>query len=166
MMKYSTWKNQKGFTLVELIVTIGILAILLGMITLNLGGIERRTTINASVDTLISDLKQQQIKAMVGDTEGRVSNDNYGIHFESNRYILFHGNSYSSSDTSNFPVNLSSGTNITNILFSNSDLIFASVSGEIVGFTPGQNSVTITNSTDGQQKSIIINKYGAVTAVN
>lgn len=159
-------KNHKGFTIPELIVVMSVFMILTGLITTNLVNLNRSTTLNSVITTLISDLKQQQIKAMTGDTEGRTQNDKYGVHFESTGYILFHGASYNSSDNSNFTVNLDNSMEFSNILFPSGNIIFEKGSGKIAGFVSGSDSVSIRNIETKTGKTIKINKYGVITEVN
>ncbi len=152
--------NNKGFTLVELGVVIGILATLLGIATISLSGAQQKASINTTVQTIISDMKQQQIKAMIGDTEGRSTTDSYGIHFESNQYILFH-KEYLMGDSTNFAIDLaqnfqfeSPGTNV----------IFQKISGEISA--DSISSITLLDTTNGNKKTITINKYGVIMGIN
>jgi prepilin-type N-terminal cleavage/methylation domain-containing protein len=93
--------SAKGFTIVELLVVMGIFAILASLSTLNLSHAQHGSYVNATVDTLVSDLKRQQHKAMIGDTEGRGTASNYGIHFDPSSYVLFH-DIYSSRRDVNF----------------------------------------------------------------
>lgn len=156
-MQSQPQKRLYGFTLVELLVTIGLLGLLIGLTTISLISVQRRVTLSSTITTLISDLKEQQTKAMTGDTGG-VSKNSYGIYFDTNRYILFRGASYSSADPSNFAVDLA------NIDFANpgTSIVFARISGEIAAAS----NITLTDITNNQQKTIQINRYGVVTAVN
>lgn len=158
-------KSESGLTLIELLLVIGILSILfaIGIVSLtNIRVISGNS--NASV-VLISDLKTQQIKAMTGDTEGRGVPDNYGVKILSNRYVLFHGLSYNPSDTSNFSVPVDSGY-LLSTTFPNSTIIFASESGQLVGFVANQNTIILTSTPSGQVKTIQFNAYGTITKIN
>lgn len=156
-MQSQPQKKSYGFTLVELLVTIGLIGSLIGLTTISLINVQRKVTLSSTITTLISDLKEQQTKAMTGDTGG-VSKDSYGIYLDTNRYILFHGDLFSSTDPSNFAINLA------NIEFSNpgTSIVFSQVSGEIAAAS----NITLTDITNNQQKTIQINKYGVVTAIN
>jgi prepilin-type N-terminal cleavage/methylation domain-containing protein len=156
---------QKGFSLVELLISVTIFAMLIGIITLNLNTAQHKATISTSLETLLTDLNQQQIKAMVGDTEGRTDADNYGIHFDSTSYTLFHG-TYSGSETTNFSIILPTIQQITTT-FPSSQVIFQKGSGNVVGFDPNnENTITLSDTVNGEQKVIELNRFGVVTAVN
>lgn len=158
MKNISSKINDRGFTLVELGVVIGILAVLLSFATIGLSSVQQKVSINTTVQTIISDMKEQQIKAMIGDTEGRPSGSAYGVHFDTNQYVLFNG-AYSVAEPSNFVVTLPSNLEFTT---SGVNVIFSQTEGELG--SPA--SVTISSTASNEQKTIQLNKYGVVTGVN
>lgn len=151
-------KTQRGFTLIELSVAVSILVILLGFITVSLIRSQQTASLTAAQEVLIADLKQQQLKSMIGDTEGRASSDVYGIHFDSNRYVTFHGSTYSPADPSNSAINLESNMQFNNPNF---DVIFGKLSGEIT--TPV--IIELQDNTDLRLRKIYLNVYGVITQV-
>lgn len=155
-------ERQKGLTLIELMLVIGILAMLFGIGIVSLSSIQIVATSSSATTVLISDLKTQQIKAMTGDTEGRGVPDNYGIKVLSDQYIMFHGIEYNPADTANFSIPIPESYSLAST-FQNETVLFASDSGEIVSFVDGSNSITITNIPSGSTETIILNKYGTVT---
>lgn len=158
MKNISSKTGSYGFTLVELMVVMGILATLIGIVTINLSGAQQKVSVNSTIQVIISDMKEQQIKAMIGDTEGRPTASSYGVHFDANQYVLFNGSAYSSTDTSNFAVPLSPNLQFTTPI----DIIFSRASGELITSA----SVTVQNITNSEQKTIQLNRYGVVTSVN
>jgi prepilin-type N-terminal cleavage/methylation domain-containing protein len=156
--------NQSGFTFIELILVMGITATLFGFVTLNLVGTQNNTSVNSADSVLISDMAGQQTKAMMGT--GASSGTNYGIYFQEDKYILFEGSSYSSTDPKNFTITLDKGLNITNIRFPNSILVFSARSGAVVGFVSGSNSVTIQDVSGLKVNTIAVNRYGVVIREN
>ena len=148
--------SAKGFTIIELLVVIGVFAILATLSTLSLTQAQHSSSINSTVNVLISDLKRQQDKAMIGDTEGRGTHSNYGIHFDSTDYVLFH-DIYNATDPNNFLVNLGVTLNIS----TGNDVIFAKGSGESTATT-----ITLSDTVSHQQKTLTINQYGVITALN
>lgn len=156
---------QKGFTIVEVLVVISILIVLIGLSTINLLNAKHQSSLSTSVDTFITDLKQQQLKAMVGDTEGRSTSDNYGIFFGTNTYKLFHG-TFSSSDPTNFNVTLGDSIQFSDVTFPGSQIIFLKGSGEVDNYTSGSSTVTVKDILDNNQRTITVNEYGVITAIN
>lgn len=154
----------RGFTVIELVLGITIFVILLGIITFNLNTARTHATISSTVETLLVDLSQQQLKAMIGDTEGRTTSDTYGIYFDTDSYILFHG-TYASSEPSNFSINLPETQQITTE-FLNSQIIFDRGSGEIVGYDEDNDTITVQDTQSGEQRVLELNRYGVVTNVN
>jgi len=157
--------TSKGFSLIEFIVTMIIVASLLGLVVINLFNARQRATVNTSITQLISDIKNQQIQAMVGDTEGRGTNSTYGVHFDTStspqQYILYHG-TYNPSDATNLTVKLDDTVVFSSITFPSSEINFSPVSGDISGFVSGQNTITVQETASGSTKTITINKYGVV----
>src|SRR5687768_9752938 len=86
----SHFSSPRGFTLIELMLVIAIIASLMGITTMSLTGAQQKSSMNATLGIFISDIRAQQLKAMVGDTEGRATSDTYGISFQSTKYTLFH----------------------------------------------------------------------------
>lgn len=156
--------NQSGFTLVELVIVMGILLMLFGFMSFNLVRVQRTTSVNSTADTLVSDMASQQTKAMLG--AGSLSGYSYGIYFQSDKYTLFQGTIYSPSDPNNFTVSLDSGITFTNVTFPSSSVVFSSGTGEVNGFSNGQNTVTIQDSQGAKTKTITVNRYGVVTGQN
>lgn len=158
--------RREGFTLIETSLAIAIIATLFGFITLNLLSGKESATQSTTLDIFISDLRHSQLKAMVGDAEGRVDKDSYGVYIEPTSYTLFHGSTYNSSDPTNRTVNLGDNETFSSVQFAGNLIQFASMSGELVGFVPGANNLSIRNGGSGSQKDIQINKYGVVFTTN
>ena len=156
--------NQSGFTLVELVVVMGIASTLFGLVIFSLINQQRHTSVSSSSDTLVSDMSSQQNKAMLG--AGAINGNSYGIYFQSDKYILFTGNNYSSQNTTNFTVPIDPGYSIANITFPNNTLVFSARTGEVSGFSSGKTTVTIRDSDGTKIETITVNRYGVVTKEN
>lgn len=151
---------------IELVVVMAIFSTLSGLITVNLLSVKHKTSLNTVVTTLASDFRNQQMKVLIGNTEGRMVNDNYGIYFETNRYILFHGSSFNPSESTNFAITLEDNITFINISFPASTLVFSKGSGEITGFMDGSNTITIKNILSNEERIVSLNRYGVVTLIN
>lgn len=152
---------QKGFTLIELIVAIAILTILITLATINLAKSQRTNTLDGAMQQVTSDFQGQQVKAMVGDTEGRSVPDAYGIYCNGTSYVLFHGASYNPSDSSNFTVPLDSSLQFT----ATSTVIFSRVSGEVSGYNNAANTIVIQDTTNNATETAQFNALGVITNV-
>lgn len=142
------------------------MAILFGVVTFNLLRAQNLSSKQSNLDKLVSDIRAQQTKAMTGSTEGRTTADNYGIYFMSDRYVLFHGSSYSSSDTTNYNVSLPSDVQIQSTTLPDNTLLFSTLSGEMIGYSQSANSIILKLVNAGDQSVITLNRYGVITGIN
>lgn len=156
-------KLARGFTVVDLVVVMATIAVLMGLVSVNLIAVQDKAHLNTTMNTLISDLRTQQLKAMVGDTEGRENPERYGIHFDNNSYTLFHGSVYEPEESSNILVELPEKVTFENINFPFSQVIFETGSGEFVGYSDSQNSLQLVNSSSDEVMPVELNRYGVIT---
>lgn len=155
---------EKGFTLIELLLIIGLTSVLLGIVTINLLKVQHNTSVSASANSFIADIKSQQNKAMSGVLAS--SNGNYGVYFDPttpNKYVLFHGTSYNPADTTNFTVTLDSPMTVSTT-FPGNNVIFSGLSGEVCASTCSY-TITLTNSAGGEQKKLTFNRYGVIANI-
>ena len=129
--------KKTGFTLVELVITMGLLLILFGLFSVTLLGTIRKPVRAGVTDVLTSDLKSQQAKAMMGE-------GSRGIDFSTNSYTL---------TPDNFTVNLPDGFEFT----TNMQVVFAAGTGETTDTT-----IFIRDTQSGEVTTLKINKYGAI----
>ena len=144
----------KGYTLVELLVSMGILAILFAITTVNISPLPSNTLQVTNLDILLSDIRSQQTQAMA-------NNASYGVHFESGSYTLFKGSSYTQGLFANTIIDLDSGIVFSNVTFPNSAIIFSSGTGDVSGYSAGSDSFTIKSTVTNKSTVIKINKHGA-----
>ena len=159
--KRHSLKKYPGFTLIELALIMGIIAILVSFITINLLKPQTTASTASTVQILGADIKEQQIKAMSGDSDGETTTDSQGIYFESNRYTLFRGPNYASG-SHYFEVDMDQNLILSNTLPS-SQVVFGKRSGEVASYTSGSDTITLSHTQSGEQKTITINRYGTVT---
>ncbi len=155
---------MKGYTLIELIVVVGIVALLTSIGIVNVVRFQQQTNVTAVTDAFVNAVKEQQTKAMSGDAEGRGANSPYGVNIALDKYIQFH-DTFTSGESSNRVITLPSITEITTT-FPNSQIVFEGGSGEIVGYSGATSNVTIRNIQTNDQRVIHFNRYGAVISVN
>jgi prepilin-type N-terminal cleavage/methylation domain-containing protein len=156
-------KNQ-GFTLIELIVVMGIVGTLAAFMTTNLMGFQRHTHIATTISTVLADWYAQRSRSMIGDTQGRSSADAYGIYFQTGRYTLFHGASYNPSSPDNVVIPLESPVQVSSTTLPGSTVIFTKGSGEVTGYSGSQNTISFTNSSSNEVVTLTFNQYGTITS--
>ena len=155
---------KKGFTLIEVLLVMGLFAILAGLVSMNLLRPQTQASLEGTVQTIIADVKSQQLKAMSGDSEGQAAAQQYGVHFETSSYTLFQSSSYVPGDPANFVVSADNLQLTTT--FPLAQIVFARRSGEITGFVAGSTGITILNTQSGQQKTITLNRFGVIDSIN
>ena len=157
-------KIQRGFTIIEIIVVLGILATLLSIGYVRFTDIARRAPLSATVETVIADLRGQQTKAMSGYAGGGSAADDYGVYFDTNSYTLFKGPVYSALDSTNAKTLLPDYITCSSVL-PDSSVVFTKGDGEVLNYSTSGNTITLTQTLSGEQKTITINRYGAVLSV-
>lgn len=157
--------NTKGFTLIEISIVMAITVVLLTLTTISLISFQQNTFVDTTVEQLISDIKYQQISAMNGAVEGENTAQKFGIHFDTNSYTLFHGDSFDISEPTNFTLSLESAMSFADVAFLQDEIIFEKGSGEINGFVDGQNTIILQDSGNNNQVTITINKLGVITQI-
>lgn len=134
-----------GFTLIELILIMGVIAVLFAVSSINLTGSQQKASVNSTIASLVADIKSQQFKAMTGD-----GGTDHGIRFDTTSYILL---------PENFVVDLGNNLQLSTTFPANT-ITFSQGSGEITGFTTGSDTVTLGDQT------LRLNLYGVITSQN
>ncbi len=151
---------ETGFTLIEILVTLAIVALLAALTMVNLGKPQITASVNDTVDTLVADLKSQQLLAMSGDSGSASSQQPHGLYVQAGQYTLFAGSSYDSGDTNNYSADASQGISLTTT-FPGAAVVFDKGSGEVHDFSDGSNTITI-HGTDNT-KAVTVNRLGSVS---
>lgn len=152
---------QRGFTLIELLIVVGLITLSAILILPTFSRSKPINSIESSVNILVNDIKEQQLNAMLGETQG-VGVNSYGIYFQQSGYSTFQGVTYSTNNQSNFDVTLPDDVLITNIAFPQSQLIFSRHSGDVLNFVNGQNTIQIKSKNTSDLKTITVNKHGVL----
>lgn len=154
--------SSKGFTFVELVIVMGIMVLLMMITSVNLFPVSQKVSLSTTVQSLVTDIKQQQLKAMSGET-------NQGIYFDPDQknYFVFKGNAYDPLNTTNFKIPLGNQIIVNSLDFTNRQMIFLPESGEISSFNPSftLNKIILQNTVSGEQRTVSINKFGIITNV-
>lgn len=115
--------GTRGFTLIEVAVVVALIAIV-GLVSLNVGTEALpRFFFHSDLDMFGSSLLTSRSEAM-----NAILGKAHGIHFESDRYTVFSGSSYDSSDQLNEMVPLFPGVSFVE----SGDIVFEKLSGSVL----------------------------------
>ena len=171
-MKNSSRSKETGVTLIELIIVISLLSVILTLGSINLFRPYQTATLDAAAENIKSLVREAQSKAINTDTQGDPASDDYGVHFESDKAILFKGATYSNGNPANFEVSLTNNITATPNLPCPSppgncnNVVFQRISGEVVNFSGSQNSVCLTEGSSGKNILLSVNFVGVVNTQN
>lgn len=154
---------KSGFTFVEILLVMGLTALMVAVVSVSLLRLPTQADLEAETQKIISDIKNQQLKSMVGETSGIEDAISYGIKFDTNSYTLFRGTGFTAGNTSNFTISFPSSIQISSNTFPSGEIIFRRISGEVIGLVVGQDSITLQNNISSATSTITINRYGAIT---
>jgi prepilin-type N-terminal cleavage/methylation domain-containing protein len=155
-------KRAAGFTLVEILVVMGLFGVAAGLTYINFIRPQNTVSLDGAVKTLMADIKSQQTKAMAGDSGSASSAQAHGIYVQSGQYTLFKGSTYSAGDTDNFVVLAPTGVTFSTS-FTDTQVVFTKGSGDFTGYSASTNTVTVSSGPTSENKVITLNRYGAIT---
>ncbi|MDD3646962.1 MAG: type II secretion system protein [Candidatus Dojkabacteria bacterium] len=156
------FRSTDGITLIEIVIVIGLLAILAGVSIPIYRTSFTKGDLDTSASQVLSTIRLAQSKAMGGEDASK-----FGIHFDTtttpDQYILFKGDTYNPSDTYNQVNNLSRQIEISSVGLGGGgvDLVFEKYSGETVN----DGTITFKNTT-GEFIYITINSIGKTDVSN
>ena len=118
---------KRGFTLIELIVSISIAVILFAVIVSGFSGQRELTSLNLAIDDCLSYLTKARARTLSSENSAH-----YGVHFETTKFVLFAGDTYNAGDPDNVVRNLSSDVEMSNTDLTGGavDVVFKRLTGE------------------------------------
>lgn len=140
-------KESQGFTLIELLVSVAIILIITAVTLFSLTTLNKQVSLDSSSQNVLSVLRlaRSQTLASKGQTV-------YGVHFETTKFVLFTGTTYSPSAATNKDFSLGD-CQIGAISLNGgvSDVVF----DRIRGTTAGYGSVIVQLTSDTTKRNII-----------
>ena len=152
---------HKGFSLVEVLVVIGIMAIMIIAGTYFYSNLQLATQLDENTSQIIQTLRTAREYSVAG-----YNSSPYGVYFlvtgTPDLYILYQGSSYASRNTSYDRIAtmdraLSASSTNLSLIGGNIDINFAQGSG-----TPSNVGTLVLSHSAGGSRSININKFGLV----
>ena len=145
-------QTKRGFTLIELLVMLAVMGAIVTFAEPMLSSFMFSQDASTSAAGAVDALRQAQSATMAGKSPGR-----WGVHFETNRYVLFQGAAYSAGAPENLTHELSAGVTVTGISLSGggSDVHFA----DHRGVPTEAGTVTFTAAT-GKTNTVTVGAAG------
>ena len=117
---------QKGITILEIIIVIAVVAIMAMVAFPQLAKMKQTQILKNSCEDIISASNKAK-----SETLASLNSYNYGIHFQSDKVIIFRGTTYVSNDSNNETISITSPASISTITLSGggTDFYFNRLSG-------------------------------------
>lgn len=121
------FKFLKGFSFIEVLVAVAVIAIILTMATQTLKNFNNEKSLDAETNKIISIINEAR-----SNTSSSKNFIEHGIHFEQSKITFFKGTAYNSSDPNNKEYKISGPVEIYNISLNggSQDLFFKKLTGE------------------------------------
>lgn len=146
-------KKTAAFTLIEILLSISLIALIGGMSTMINAGAINRMQADAAQEDVGHSLRKAQLNAKM--TKG---NNNWGVRISSNSVTTFMGNSYATRNTGYDEITTYDSKTVLSIPSGPSEVVFTKVTGVASsGF-----NVNI-NSTNGLIKTVVFTQSGGIT---
>lgn len=149
--------NQKGFSLLELLIVIAILALILATVLPSFTNFRRSSLLNTETMNIVTLVNRARLLSVSAKND-----THYGIHFEAGKVVLFDAAAaYSSTDPTNEVYNAPSGITISSIVVNGggSDVLFDKITGE----TSNNATTTILVVGTTASSTLIVRPTGVVT---
>ena len=148
-------RKANGFTLVELLIVLSILALLIGITLTTFISFRKSQSLALDVQTITSVLRQARNQTLSSKNASV-----YGVHFSQGVVTLFTGATYTVGAATNEDFNLSGADTIVTISLAGggSDVVFIRLTGETV-----QNgTIVVSSPSTSQAKTVTIYKTGLI----
>lgn len=102
--------SKKAFTLIEIVITIAIISILIGISMTVFRALTDKQTIDRDVENVVSYLLRARNQTITGE-----NNENYGVYFASSSVTLFQGKEFGEASTTDLIFDLNNRTYLNSI---------------------------------------------------
>jgi len=144
---------ERGFTLIETLIVLAVIAVMAVLSVPYYQSFQIRTQLDDKAEEVVQTLRKAQSKAMA------IEDDQvFGVHFESNKFVLFKNTPYNPNDPDNEITDLPSTLLISfNLNGGGSEIVF----DKLKGTTANYGIVTIS-SVNNESRAISISKIGKI----
>ncbi len=151
--------NEKGFSLVEVIITVALGSVLVSVISLSLFTFRNNVAYDILFNEIIESVNNSKALAVASKLDIGDNRINYGIKFLENKFVEFEGDTYIEGNDSNVEHQIPIGFRLGSVCSPNNDgtVIFSPVNGESTQAC----TISIYKVEDaGPIGTMLINKYG------
>lgn len=150
------FKFLKGFSFVEVLIAIAVIAVVLTMATQTFKNFSGEKSLNAETDKIASVINEAR-----SSTSSSKDFSEHGVHFEQSKTVFFNGSVYNPSDSNNKEYKISGPVEIYDILLNGGgqNLFFKKLTGETDKY--GTVSLRLINN-PSKTKTIKISNSGVV----
>ena len=149
---------KQGITTTELLVVIAALGIIFSIVIPQFSKSRELQVLKSGVGDILSTINKARVMTL-----SSLNSSSYGVHFQSDRVIIFKGTVFSVNDSNNEAISITTPASITNVTLGgvngdSGDVYFNRLSG-----SPSATG-TITISTDSYSKIITISATGVASS--
>lgn len=156
-------QKQKGFTLVETLVVLGLVTILFGLGARSFSAIEKEDRLQAWADEVEATLSLARAQAISGASLSDSQSLPFGVYFSQTEFILFPGETYPPQDSRNFKKELPQSLYFSTIdLPAGENIVFQKITGEVINFDPNHHQLILQEKNSQRKRIISINQVGVV----
>jgi prepilin-type N-terminal cleavage/methylation domain-containing protein len=151
---------KKGMTIIEVLVVIAVLGIIFSIVIPQFSKMRENQVLKSGVVNVLSSINKARSQTLAS-----LNSSEYGVHFQSDKVIIFKGTIFSTSDSNNETINLTAPASISNVTISgvsgaSGNIYFNRLSG--MPSNTGINTITI--STISYSKNITISATGVASS--
>lgn len=142
---------KRGLTAIELVIVFGIMGILVSIVTTSFSGFRNNSILSVETENIVSLISQART-----DTLSSKDDTVYGVHFETDRAVLFKGTTFTEPSADNIEIELDQKVELSTISLNGGgdDVVFKRLSGK----TDEHGTITIS-LTDNASSSRMISIY-------
>jgi prepilin-type N-terminal cleavage/methylation domain-containing protein len=146
---------KKGFTIIELLIVITILAIISAVVLTSLSSINTSQAIDKDAQAIVAYLDQAKSNTLASKDASQ-----YGVRFASTTITLFKGSTYNSSEPENRTYLLNPATIIKTVSLTGGglDVVFSRLTGE----TAQNGTILVSSTRASTTRTVTIYKTGAI----
>lgn len=146
--------HNRGFSLLEILLVVGIMGVLAAVIAFPLSSFRRAQTVRGATEDVSALIQEAQSMTLSSRDSSQ-----YGVHLTTNSAVLFTGTTYNAGAATNRMMTIPNGVTLSWSLAGNgATIVFERLSGE----TNQYGTITVSLSSPTVSRTITVSKLGSV----